>query len=372
MSLITTDKRKTSRFDWPMLVFVFMLLGVGLLNLHSALGTWGKPEGSTLLWSQLVWIIIGFVFMGFIALFDYHLVEKAAAPIYVFSILLLIAVILFGKTIAGHKAWLAIGGIVFQPSEFAKLALIIMLSKYFSHSPHPEGVTIFEIWKPVVYAAIPAILVLLQGDLGSSLFFILIFGTYAWFGRLRGKWIAALIFVVVIGSIFVYFFGLADYQKARITSFIDPTVDARGTGYHLVQSRIAVGSGGFFGKGYLKGNINKLEYLPEKHTDFIFPVLAEEWGFIGAAFVLGLYFLLFASGIEVAKKARDRAGLFLALGIVAFLFWHVVINLSGVLGLMPLTGVTLPFLSYGGSSTIVFMSSVGVLFSISMRRFLVT
>jgi rod shape determining protein RodA len=370
MVLAADELKKAGRFDSFLLILIFLLTAIGLINLYSALGYWGDSGNFSPFWSQFIWVGIGVLLMFFLAFFDYRLIEKIAVPIYVLSILLLVGVLFFGKEVAGHKSWLGVGSIGIQPSEFAKLALVIILSKHFSGSPHPQAVALLEMWKPILYSVIPTILVVLQGDLGSAMFFVLIFGTYAWFGRLKGKWVAILILGALLGSIFLYFFGLSDYQRARFTVFMDPTADSRGTGYHLIQSRIAVGSGRWIGRGYLKGNINKLKYLPEKHTDFIFPVLAEEWGFVGCCVTLTLYLLLFISGIDVAKRSRDRTGLFLALGIVAFIFWHVVINLGGVLGLMPLTGVTLPFLSYGGSSTIITLSSMGILLSISMKRFL--
>lgn len=370
MSLVTTDRRKTSRFNWLMLTLVALLVGIGLTNLYSAVHFWGGSGGISLFWSQVIWFSIGLLVMFFLSFFDYRLIEKAGLPLYIISIVLLVAVLLFGKEISGHKSWLAIGVFAVQPSEFAKLALIIILSKYFSNRLHPDGVSLVELWKPILYSAIPSILVVMQGDLGSAIFFMLIFGTYAWFGRLRGRGIAIMALIALFGSISLYFFYMSDYQKTRITSFLDPAADSKGSGYHLVQSRIAVGSGKIVGKGYLKGNINKLKYLPEMHTDFVFPVFAEEWGFVGSAVVLILYFMLFAGGIDIAKRSRDRTGLFMALGIVAFIFWQVVINLGGVLGMMPITGVTLPLMSYGGSSTIIIMGSLGILFSIGMRRFL--
>lgn len=370
MSLLNADIKKSTRFNWVMLSLVFMLLGIGLVNLYSALGYWGNAGGHGLFWSQMIWVGIGLILMFFLAFFDYRLIEKIALPLYIVSILILVAVLFFGKEVAGHKSWLSLGPVAIQPSEFAKIALIIVLAKFFSNRPRPEGVDIFGLWQPILYSVIPTMLVAMQGDLGSAIFFVLIFGTFAWFGRLKGRGIATLILLGVVSSVLLYFFALSGYQKGRIISFMDPSADARGSGYHLVQSQIAVGSGRIFGKGYLKGNINKLKYLPEKHTDFIFPVLAEEWGFAGSAAVIVIYFLLFASGVEIARKSRDRIGLFLAIGIIAFIFWHVVINLCGVLGMMPLTGVPLPLMSYGGSSMIVVMGSIGILFSIGLRRFL--
>ena len=370
MGFISTDKRRTSRFNWTLLFLIAGLLIVGCINLYSATYIWGDSGIYSLVWSQIVWIGLGLLLMLFLAFFDYRLIERVGVYIFIASIIMLILVLVAGKTVAGHKSWLAFGGMALQPSEFAKLALVIILSKYFSTHPHPEGVSLFDLWRPILLTLLPAGLVMLQGDLGSAIFFILIFVTYAWVGRIRGRWIAIMVMVAIIGSLLMYFFFLSNYQKARITTFVNPAKDARGSGYHLIQSRIAVGSGGIFGKGYLKGNINKLKYLPEKHTDFVFPVFAEEWGFVGSMAVITLYLLLFLTGIDIARNARDRTGTFLAVGVVAFIFWQVVINLSGVLGLMPLTGVTLPFMSYGGSSIIITLGSTGILFSVSMRRFL--
>lgn len=370
MTLLAAGKGKTLRFNWTMLVMIGALISVGLINLYSSLHSWGGSEGVSLFWSQIIWVSLGFIVMIFLSFFDYRLFEKAAPYIYSCSILLLVLVLFFGKTVAGHKSWLAIGGLAIQPSEFAKIALIIILSKDFGNSLRPDGVSLLELWRPILYSLVPTLLVVAQGDLGSAIFFVLIFATYAWFGSLRGRWIVILIITALIGSVLLYAFGLSGYQRSRIKSFIDPSADSRGSGYHLVQSRIAVGSGRLFGRGYRQGNVNKLKYLPEKHTDFIFPVLAEEWGFIGSTVALGLYLMLFLSGVEIVKRARDRIGLFMALGIIAFIFWHVVINLGGVLGLMPLTGVPLPFFSYGGSSTIITMGSLGILLSIGTRRFL--
>jgi rod shape determining protein RodA len=368
MPLLTTDKRKISRFNWHLFAVVVLLCVAGLVNLYSAQGYWGGGGNMPLFWSQIAWVGIGIGLMLLISFFDYRLLERIATPVYVLSMALLLLVLLFGHEVAGHRSWLAIGGFGIQPSEFAKLALVVMLAGYFSGRPRPEGVSLLGMWRPFLYSAIPAVLVVLQGDLGSAIFFALIFGTYAWFGRLKGKGVATLVLLAFLGAAILYFFGLSGYQKARFASFVDPTMDAKGSGYHMIQSRIAVGSGKFLGKGFLKGNINKLRYLPEKHTDFIFPVLAEEWGFAGSAVVLLLYFLLFAVALDITKNARDRLGVFLALGVVAFLFWHVVINLGGVLGLMPMTGVTLPFMSYGGSSMMITMGALGLLFSINMRR----
>jgi rod shape determining protein RodA len=225
-------------------------------------------------------------------------------------------------------------------------------------------------FKPAMLMLIPFVLIVLQGDMGSSLFLILIFFSVAMFAKIRWGTLILLVVVGIIAAGTIYQFGLKEYQRSRIFQFVHPETDIRGSGYHLMQSKIAVGSGKIFGKGYLKGNINKLRYLPERHTDFIFPVFAEEWGFLGSIVILCLFGALLLMGVEIASKARERFGIFLAIGIVAMLFWQVVINLGGVLGLMPLTGVTLPLMSYGGSSVIAVLIAIGLLQNISRRRFM--
>lgn len=276
----------------------------------------------------------------------------------------------FGKTVSGHTSWLTLFGLTFQPSEFAKIGFILALSKYLNVYRPIQGFTLKGLMNPFFILLAPLSLILLTGDLGSALFFVLTFATMILFsGIQRG----ALITVTVMGLVSVllaYLFLLSPYQRARIQTFINPALDPRGQGYHLLQSKIAVGSGQFFGKGYMKGMMNKLMYVPEKHTDFIFAVLLEEWGFFGGMVVLALYLAILMIGINIASKAKERFGIFLSLGITALIFWQVVINIGGILGLMPLTGVTLPLLSYGGSSVITILAGIGFLLNISMRRFM--
>ena len=347
------------------------LLLVGLLNLYSALNTWEEGGGvSHLFWLQCLWVGIGLLALIVFIAIDYRFLERLCWVIYFITLFLLLATLLFGREISGHKSWLMLGSLSFQPSEFAKLSLIFILAKYFGDRPLPEGYGIYQLLKPLGLAMVPCCLILLGKDLGSALFFPLIFGSIAWSAQIRRKTLAIFFVLIATTAILGYNYALSPYQKARVLTFINPTEDVRGTGYHLRQSKIAVGSGQFFGKGYLKGKINKLRYLPEKHTDFIFPVLAEEWGFFGSMIAVGLFGAFLFWAIQIAIKARERFGAFLGFGIAALVFWQVVINLGGVLGIMPLTGVTLPFLSYGGSSLLVMLVCVGCLFNINMRRFM--
>lgn len=346
------------------------LLVIGLVNLYSAVYFWGEGGSLSLFWSQLVWSAAGIGLMFIIMMIDYRVFHRFAIPAYIAVLVLLTLALFLGKAIRGTHGWLKIGPLSLQPAEFAKLAYILVAARYFAGHPNPDGYSLSDLWRPAFLMIVPCALIILQGDLGSAIFLMLIFVSVSVFAKIRRR---TLIFCVVIGlvaSVGVFIFGLKDYQRERIFTFMNPDVDVRGSGYHLMQSKIAVGSGRLIGKGYLKGNINKLRYLPERHTDFIFPVLAEEWGFVGSLVVLSLYAVLVMMGIEIGSRSRDRFGAFVAMGVVSLLFWQLAINLGGVLGLIPLTGVTLPLMSYGGSSMIAILASIGLLFSIHVRRFM--
>jgi rod shape determining protein RodA len=362
-------KKMSEGFHWSMAAVVGAILLIGLVNLYSAVYFWGEGGSTALFWSQLVWTLIGLALMGVVTVSDYRIFYRAAVPAYVVVVALLLLSLVLGDVVRGTHGWLKIGPFSLQPAELAKVVYILVAARFFADHPNPDGYSFVDLWRPGLMMLLPFALIVLQGDLGSSLFLMLIFVSMSLFAKVKKRTLitATIIGVVAAGSF--YFFGLKDYQKARIFNFFNPEADVKGSGYHLVQSKIAVGSGRIFGKGYLKGNINKLRYLPERHTDFIFPVFAEEWGFAGSVIVLALYAALLSMGIDVGARARDRFGAFTAIGVVSLLFWQITINLGGVLGLMPLTGVTLPLMSYGGSSMVAILLSVGLLFSINLRRF---
>lgn len=357
-------------FNLPLIGVVGLLVGIGLVNLYSAVCFWGEGGSASLFWSQLTWILVGLLLMTIVAILDYRIFHRFSVFIYIAVCALLLFALIFGKAVRGTQGWLQLGPFSLQPTEFAKLAYILMAARFFSDNPNPYGYSLIDLWKPLLFMIIPFGLIVLQGDMGSSLFLILIFISMSMFAKVKIKTLLVCALIAVVAAAAVYTFGLKEYQRNRIFTFMNPEADVRGSGYHLMQSKIAVGSGRLFGKGYLKGNINKLRYLPERHTDFIFPVFAEEWGFFGSIIVLGLYTSLLMMGVEVGSKARDRFGAFVAIGVVSLLFWQVVINLGGVLGLIPLTGVTLPLMSYGGSSMIAILGCLGLIFSINARRFM--
>lgn len=362
--------RLLANFNWVLFVVFALFILVGLVNLYSAVMVWGEGSKPELFYNQIFWFSISFVLMLIFIWMDYRLWDRLAIYFYLFSILGLVLVLFFGKTISGHKSWFWFGSFSLQPAEFAKLGLIMILAKFFNDHPSPQGFGFFSLLKPLVLTLIPFGLVLMQKDLGTSLFFPLIFVTLVFIAKIKVRTIILFLCLMVAGGGFAYQHLLKPYQKERLKIFLNPESDPQRSGYHLIQSKIAVGSGQLFGKGYLKGRINKLKYLPDKHTDFIFPVLAEEWGFFGSFITLGLFALLLWEGLKIAIKARETLGAFIATGIVTLLFWHLLINIGGVLGIIPLTGVPLPFLSYGGSSTLVFFLGIGLLFNIHMRRFM--
>ncbi|MBI2082935.1 MAG: rod shape-determining protein RodA [Deltaproteobacteria bacterium] len=365
------NKTYRSHFHWPLLGVTVALVFIGILNLHSATYNLARGETSPLLWSQITWLVIGTGVGVFFLILDYRILIRLAYPAYGVSLLLLILVVFFGKTVAGNRSWLVVGPLTFQPSEFAKLALVVVLSRYLSdHLKEKGGYGFVDLLLPGFLSALPLFLIVLGKDLGSALFFLVVSVTLLLFVGIRRQVLLFCFAFILIAGTTAYQFVLSPHQRARIEAFVNPGADPRGKGYHILQSKITVGSGRILGNGYLKGMHSKLLFLPEKHTDFIFPVLAEEWGFVGSMVVLGLYGALFVFGLEITRKARDRFGFFLALGITALLFWQTVINLSGVLGLIPLTGVTFPLLSYGGSSLVTILIGIGLLLNVSMRRFM--
>lgn len=363
-----SSQRTTNSFDWTFFAVVVALSLIGLINLSSALYSWGEAGGMNLFWQQLAWIVMGLVIMALMSFWDYRLLEQWKRPVFVASMLLLILVLVAGKVISGHRSWLGIGGLGIQPSELAKVATLIILAGYFADHPKPERFSLMDLWQPMLLVAIAAGLVAAEGDLGTTIYFFLMGITLSFFAGIRWRSVVILMVIASACAVGTYQFVLSPYQKQRIVGFANPKRDVKGHGYQVAQSKIAVGSGQMWGKGYRNGSVNKLKYLPEKHTDFIFPVLAEEWGFVGCSLVVLLYLALMRLAIHIGEGARDRFGSFLCVGVAIFLFWQVAINLGGVLGLMPMTGVTLPLLSYGGSSTLSVFVALGLVMSVSRRR----
>jgi rod shape determining protein RodA len=359
------DRRLLTHFDWVTLLITVALSAAGFATIYSATFT----GSSSIYQKELYWLIIGAVFFIVAIAINYSFFERLAYPIYGVALLLLVAVLLFGRSTGGATRWLDLGIISFQPSELAKLALIIALAKYFSTRSIPaRGLGLKELAPPFVLMIVPFALIAKEPDLGTALITWMIFWSMMLTIKVRRRIIAAIV-LLVCAFIPIAWMGLKGYQKARLTGFIRPETDPLGAGYHLIQSKIAIGSGGYFGKGFTMGTQGKLMFLPEQHTDFIFSVLAEEWGLAGSLILLVLFLGLILRGLNTAENSKDKFGFLLALGISAMLFWHMVFNLGMVSGLLPVVGVPLPFISYGGSFLITSMIAVGLLINIKIRRF---
>jgi len=363
------DRRLIENFNWGLLGLICFIGGFGLTVLYSS-DTAGEAAARILFSKQLIWFGAGSVLMIACFLFNYKHLDRWAHFIYGACIVLLICVPLFGKYVGGARRWLALGPVSVQPSELAKLAVIIILSRYYSRVINAEGLTFRNLIPPMLYTLVPFVLILRQPDLGTAMLILIIAGMMTIFVKIERRTLLG-IFSFGALSVPVVWYFLKGYQKQRILTFLDPDRDPLGTGYHIIQSKIAIGSGMMFGKGYLKGTQNALSFLPEQHTDFIFSVLAEEWGFIGASVMILLFFLLVVRGLHVAYGCREPFGTVLAVGLSAMLFSQIVINIAMVMGLMPVVGVPLPLVSYGGSSVASVMAAAGILLNISMRRFMV-
>jgi rod shape determining protein RodA len=291
-------------------------------------------------------------------------------PFYALCVVLLVAVLFLGPVINGSQRWLVWGPVRMQPSELTKLAVVLVFARFLSRRASLSDMTISELAVPTLLLAVPAVLVLREPDLGSALVISLIAGSFLLLARVR---LATLFWMagsgVAVASL-AWLFYLRDYQKERLFTFLDPDRDPLGSAYHAIQSQIAVGSGGLFGEGFLQGTQSQLDFLPEQQTDFVFSVLAEEWGFVGGVLVLGAYVALMLRGLVIARASKDVFGCGIAVGVVSLFFWSGAINVGMVLGVLPVVGVALPFLSAGGSALVTCMLGIGLLMNVSMRRYL--
>ncbi|MEX1298729.1 MAG: rod shape-determining protein RodA [Desulfotignum sp.] len=364
------DRRLLEHFDWGLLLLVLLISGCGLTVLYSAVMAGWEGNGlHSLFERQLIWIGAGSVVMTAVVFFDFRHLNKLNLVIYGVCAGLLLGVFFFGQSGGGSQRWLSLGGISVQPSELMKIALIITLASIYATTVSPEGLNFRQLLKPAVVCMIPVGLIVNQPDLGTGLMLLLIAASITLFVKVEKR--VLLIIGLLSGCTVpvVWFFGLKAYQKTRILTFLDPDRDPLGTGYHIIQSKIAIGSGMITGKGFLQGTQNALAFLPEQHTDFILSVLAEEWGLVGCTILLVLYFFLISWGLNIAYNCRNLFGSILAFGITSMIFWQIFINIGMVMGLMPVVGMPLPLVSYGGSSVITNMLGFGILLNISMRRF---
>ncbi len=364
------DRRLFLNFDWTLLFLVLAISLISLLNIYSAGQSLDDFKQETLYIKQAQWIILGLLFMGITLFIDYRYIGRFAYIIYALSIVLLIMVSLYGYTTHGSQRWILIGGFFLQPSELVKLSMILALAKYFDNYASDKKYGIRELLIPFLIVMIPFLFILKQPDLGTALILLILFTSITLLIGVQWKSIIISAVSTIILTPIGWFFFMKDYQKERLLTFFDPEGDPLGSGYHIIQSIIAVGSGGILGKGYMKGTQTQLKFLPVQQTDFVFSVFAEEWGFLGALVLMTLFLILILWCLKTALYARDLLGMLISFGVTMLLFWEVFINIGMVLGLLPVVGIPLPLFSYGGSSMVMLMTAIGLVMNISMRRFI--
>ena len=361
------DRRLITHFEWLLPVLALGVSGLGAMTVYSATHVPGMHGLSPLALRQLLWLAGGSVAMLAALIFDYRRLERSAFVVYVLVLLAVLAVPVLGRIGGGSRRWIPLGPVSIQPSEFMKLGLVLVLARHFARS-YERGLGLGAAVVPMLLTAVPAAAILAQPDLGTVAVLGIVSLTMLMLGGIRLRWFVLLGVAVAVAAP-VAWPHLKVYQQKRILTFVHPEMDPRGAGYHVLQSKIAVGSGMTWGKGFLRGTQNHLNFLPEQHTDFIFSVFAEEWGFVGALVVLALYLALVLRGIVIASRARDRFGVLLVLGLTAIVFWQAVINVGMTTGLLPVVGIPLPFFSYGGSSLLCLLIGIGLTMNVSMRRY---
>jgi len=360
------DKRSYKDFDKSLIVAAFLIFIIGLFTIHSATQSKGLLFTESFVFRQINWMGVGIILLFIFIGVSYQRFVDIAYVLYGINIALLALVLLLGHIRLGAQRWFSIGGFAFQPSEFIKLSLILALSSYVGAKK--DSMRDFRnLLIPTILLAVPFALVLLQPDLGTALLLLPIFFSILFVSGVEIKYLIGMM-ALGLAALPAFWHFLHDYQRQRLLVFINPNIDPLGAGYTIIQSKIAVGSGGLFGKGWLAGTQNQLNFLPERHTDFIFSVIGEEWGFLGAITIVLMYFFIIQRALIIASLTSDAYGKAIATGIAAMLALQVVINIGMTIGLMPVVGIPLPLVSYGGSSLITTLAAVGLLINVSMRR----
>ena len=358
------DAPGTRDYDWWLLAILAAICALGVIEIYSATHA---SALSGMHMKQVKWLLLGFALMFVISRIDYHLILDQAFILYLVGLVALVAVLLMGHTRFGAKRWIPFMGQFLQVSELVKLIIIIVLARFFAEVRSDE-LSLPDLIKAGLIVGLPLGLILMQPDLGTALVLIPMLVVGAFLAGLQWKHAAAIALIGVL-MLPVGWHVLKPYQKERVTSFLHPEEDAKGSGYQVLQSKIAVGSGGFWGKGFGNGSQNQLGYIPVRYSDFIMAALAEEQGFSGVLLALGLYMALLLRLVQNAQRAKDRAGMFLVMGVAAALGFHVLVNVAMVIGAMPVTGIPLPLMSYGGSATLFVFMAIGLVMNVRLRRF---
>lgn len=369
--LNVSERNFLSRIDLRLIALIFTLNVIGLINLFSATHGPHSKEVETLFIQQIVWLTAGWTIFFVMTFLDYLWINRVVWLMYAVNVCALVYVDFFGKTVLGGQRWIDLHFFRYQPSETMKMCLILVLSKILiNRNPEGPGMGMRDLLFPFALLFVPFVLTMKQPDLGTAMMLMLIGGTLLFFVKIRKGILITIVGLGLIALPVVWKYALKDYQRHRVYTFISPDSDPQGKGYNSIQSRIAVGSGQFFGKGFRQGTQSQLEFLPERHTDFIYSVLSEEWGFVGSVAVLTTFVFLFLVCFEIAARARDKFGALVVVGVSAYLFWHMFINIGMVIGLLPIVGVPLPLLSYGGSGMLTTMLGMGLISSVAYRRYL--
>lgn len=358
------DRRLFQEIDWILIGLVLLLTLLGVLFIYSS--SHYLPTSYYL--RQLIWLCLSLLAVFLVVALDYKFLVSFSIYLYVLAVAVLAGSLVFARLIAGTRSWLKFGLLQVQPSEMAKVIMILVFARLFAEYKG-RYLNTQSAALALLLAGVPLILIVLQPDLGTALTFLATVGGALILAGMRRKTLLLLLALSLVVGVGGWNFGLKDYQKKRLTTLLNPQEDLRGSGYQIMQSKIAIGSGGLTGKGFMKGSQSQLRFLPARHTDFIFSVIGEEFGFLGVFVVIALYFLMLARMFLSVAKARDRAGvyvIFLASVLIAFQF---LVNILMIIGLFPVTGVPLPFLSYGGSSLLSNYVAVGLILNVKMRRF---
>lgn len=362
------NRRLLPHLDWPLLGAILALTVIGLSTIYSVTWDIRNDQPGSAFWSQVYALPVAFTAMLVCLLIDYRSLAQRSLLIYGGLILLLVYVMFFGVVRGGARRWIPLPGFSLQPSEFARMVIALVLAVYFADGRRSAR-SMGELVGAGLLVGLPFLLIARQPDLGTAATLLPVLLGVTYLAGLRLKWIgvAALVFVLLSPAIWAY--GLQDYQKERIATFVDPEKDPRGGGYQQIQAKVTVGSGGFYGKGFRQGTQGAYQFLPVAHNDFVFSVYAEEHGFLGVLLALGLYLFVMARSLDAARLARDRLGAFLVVGILAGFGFQVLYNITMSAGLAPVKGLTLPLMSYGGSSLVSTLAGFGLILNVRMRRF---
>lgn len=359
-------ERSLPTLDWNFIGTAIVIAAIGVVLIYSA--TWFTDPNLTVVKRQMIWVAVGVALLIAFLIVDYRILFDIAPILYGIGLLLLVYLLVWGQVTANVRSWIHIGAFQFQPSEFMKIFTALMLARYFESNDRAY-LNFRSFVTAMAIIGAPVGLIIIQPDFGTAASFFPLIAVAMFFGGIRPRVWAAMILAALISIPAGYFFFLKPYQRERIVIFLNPERDPLGSGYQVTQAKIAIGSGGIHGKGFKQGTQARLDFIPEHHTDFIFSVLGEEWGFIGVVIVLGLYLFLIVQALTFAKHARDRGGTFLVICLISFVIFHVIINVAMQIGVLPTTGIPLPLISYGGSSTLMFFIAVGLMANVDMRRF---